>query len=61
MSTLFFAIYSFSLFQVYNLGTGHGYSVMDMIQALSKASGKEVSLFYYICGAEIFDQGSPTN
>ena len=51
MSTLFFAIYSFSLFQVYNLGTGHGYSVMDMIQALSKASEKEVSLFYYICGA----------
>ena len=27
---------------VYNLGTGHGYSVLDMIYAFSKAVGKEI-------------------
>jgi len=27
---------------VYNLGTGHGYSVLDMINAFSKACGKEI-------------------
>ncbi|MCB6203317.1 UDP-glucose 4-epimerase GalE [Extibacter muris] len=27
---------------VYNLGTGKGYSVLDMVKAFSKASGKEV-------------------
>lgn len=27
---------------IYNLGTGHGYSVLDMIKAFSKASGKEI-------------------
>lgn len=27
----------------YNLGTGNGYSVLDMIKAFSKASGKEVT------------------
>lgn len=27
----------------YNLGTGHGYSVLDMIKAFSKACGKELS------------------
>ncbi len=27
---------------IYNLGTGHGYSVLDMIKALSAACGKEV-------------------
>ena len=27
---------------VYNLGTGHGYSVLDMIHAFSKAVGKEI-------------------
>ena len=27
---------------VYNLGTGHGYSVLDMIKAFSKACGKEI-------------------
>lgn len=27
---------------VYNLGTGHGYSVLDMIKAFSKACGKEL-------------------
>ena len=26
----------------YNLGTGHGYSVLDMIRAFSKACGKEI-------------------
>ena len=31
------------LFQVYNLGTGHGYSVLDMVKAFEKASGKKVS------------------
>lgn len=32
---------------VYNLGTGHGYSVMDMIRAFEKACGK--TLPYKIC------------
>ncbi|MCC3869603.1 UDP-glucose 4-epimerase GalE [Terrisporobacter mayombei] len=32
----------------YNLGTGNGYSVLDMINAFSKASGKEVA--YKIVG-----------
>ena len=27
----------------YNLGTGHGYSVLDMVQAFEKASGKTVA------------------
>lgn len=27
---------------IYNLGTGNGYSVLDMVKAFSKASGKEV-------------------
>lgn len=27
---------------IYNLGTGHGYSVLDMIHAFSKAVGKEI-------------------
>ena len=31
------------LLQVYNLGTGHGYSVLDMVKAFEKASGKKVS------------------
>lgn len=29
-------------FVVYNLGTGCGYSVLDVVEAFSKASGKEV-------------------
>ena len=29
--------------QVYNLGTGKGYSVLDMVKATEKASGKNVS------------------
>ena len=32
---------------IYNLGTGHGYSVLDMIHALEKACGK--TLPYKIC------------
>lgn len=28
--------------QVYNLGTGTGYSVLQMVQAMEKASGREV-------------------
>jgi UDP-glucose 4-epimerase len=28
--------------EVYNLGTGHGYSVLDMVKALEKASGKKI-------------------
>ena len=27
---------------IYNLGTGHGYSVLDMIKAFSKAVGKDI-------------------
>ncbi len=27
---------------IYNLGTGQGYSVLDIIKAFSKASGKEI-------------------
>ena len=32
---------------IYNLGTGHGYSVLDMIHAFEKACGKELP--YKIC------------
>jgi UDP-glucose 4-epimerase len=28
--------------RVYNLGTGHGYSVLDMVNAMKKASGKDI-------------------
>lgn len=28
--------------QIYNLGTGHGYSVLDIVHAFSKATGKEI-------------------
>lgn len=28
--------------RIYNLGTGHGYSVLDMVQAFSKVCGKEI-------------------
>ena len=27
---------------IYNLGTGHGYSVLDVVKAYSKACGKEI-------------------
>lgn len=29
--------------QVYNLGTGTGYSVLQMVKAMEKASGRKVS------------------
>jgi UDP-glucose 4-epimerase len=29
---------------VYNLGTGKGYSVLDMVRAMRTASGKEIEL-----------------
>ncbi|CAF5126063.1 unnamed protein product, partial [Rotaria sp. Silwood1] len=29
--------------KIYNLGTGKGYSVLEMIKALEKASGKTIS------------------
>lgn len=32
----------FSSSQIYNLGTGTGYSVLQMVQAMEKASGREV-------------------
>ena len=28
--------------KIYNLGTGKGYSVLEMIQAFSKAAGKDI-------------------
>ena len=31
--------------QVYNLGTGHGQSVLEMVKAVEKASGKKVNIF----------------
>ena len=36
----------FVLFKVYNLGTGNGYSVLEMVDALEKASGKKVCIGY---------------
>lgn len=30
------------IYQVYNLGTGKGYSVFEMIKAMEKASGKTI-------------------
>lgn len=31
----------------YNLGTGHGTSVLEMVSAFEKASGKVVFFFYF--------------
>lgn len=31
------------LLQIYNLGTGNGYSVFQMVKAVEKASGRKVS------------------
>lgn len=39
----------FACFQVYNLGTGKGYSVIEMAKAFEEASGKPVSPTYLIC------------
>lgn len=36
--------YLFSPGQIYNLGTGTGYSVLQMVQAMEKASGRKVDL-----------------
>lgn len=33
--------------QIYNLGTGTGYSVLQMVRAMEKASGKEVRAELY--------------
>ena len=30
--------------QIYNLGTGRGYSVLEMVKAVEKASGRPVSV-----------------
>lgn len=38
---------------IYNLGTGNGYSVLDVVKAFEKASGKEVP--YKICGRRAGD------
>lgn len=38
---------------VYNLGTGKGYSVLDLVKAFSKASGKEIP--YKIVGRRVGD------
>ena len=35
--------YCIACTQAFNLGTGQGYSVIDMIKAFEKASGREVS------------------
>ncbi|KAL8622450.1 hypothetical protein ACOMHN_034115 [Nucella lapillus] len=42
--------------KVYNLGTGHGYSVLDMVKAFEKASGKKVP--YELTGRRTGDVGS---
>lgn len=39
-----------SLGQTYNLGTGTGYSVLQMVQAMEKASGKKIP---YRVGREV--------
>ena len=31
--------------QIYNLGSGHGYSVLEMAAAMERASGKKVGKF----------------
>ena len=44
MNELRFVQYFCCHFQVYNLGTGQGYSVIEMAKAFEKASGKPVSI-----------------
>ena len=34
--------------KIYNLGTGKGYSVLEMIKAFEKASGKPVSSTFFL-------------
>ena len=31
--------------KIYNLGTGNGYSVLDIVKAFSAASGREVNFY----------------
>lgn len=38
--------HSFFPGQIYNLGTGTGYSVLQMVQAMEKASGRKVGRLY---------------
>ena len=33
-------------YEVFNLGTGNGYSVLEMVEAMKKASGKELPLVF---------------
>ena len=40
----FFFFFLICFAQVYNLGTGRGYSVLEMVKAVEKASGKPVSI-----------------
>lgn len=40
-------------FKVYNLGTGNGYSVLEMISAMEKATGLKIP--YEICGRRVGD------
>ncbi|XP_050299281.1 UDP-glucose 4-epimerase isoform X1 [Anthonomus grandis grandis] len=44
---------SFSSWKAYNLGTGRGYSVLDVVKAFEKASGKQVK--YEIVGRRAGD------
>lgn len=41
--------------QVYNLGTGRGYSVLEMVKAVEKASGKPVSTLNVYCTCFVFE------
>ena len=46
--------------QIYNLGSGHGYSVLEMAAAMERASGKKVRNFYNFIGESgIFVDGAP--
>ena len=42
-------------FKVYNLGTGQGYSVLEMVKAFEKASGKKVSTLLIACYNDKYD------
>ena len=34
--------------KIYNLGTGKGYSVFQMINAFEKVSGKKIYILFYV-------------
>lgn len=38
--------------QIYNLGTGTGYSVLQMVKAVEKASGRKVSGSHCVSAAD---------